>query len=104
MKSKLDKELSLNRFSHPSPSKPFENLICSPLGLIPKIKPGEFRIIHDLSFPAGSFVNDQIPEWYSKVHYESIEDIIKLVKKFGRNSLMANTDIEDGFLTCQYTH
>ena len=97
VKTKLDKELSLKRISHPSPSKPFENLICSPLGLIPKKMPGEFRIIHDLSFPSGSSVNDQIPECNSKVHYESIEDIIKLVKKFGRNSLMAKTDIEDGF-------
>ena len=104
VKSKLDRELSLKRFSHPSPSKPFESLICSPLGLIPKKMPGEFRIIYDLSFPAGSSVNDQIPEWYSKVHYESIEDIIKLVKRFGCNSLMANTDIEDGLLTYQYTH
>jgi hypothetical protein len=33
---------------------PFQNLVCSSLGLIPKNIPGKFRLIHDLSFPKGN--------------------------------------------------
>ena len=34
----------------------------SPLGLVEKKTPGTYRIIHHLSFPEGSSINDGIPE------------------------------------------
>lgn len=67
---KLDKELGLNRISGPHELKPFDNLICSTLGLVPKTLPGEFRIIHDLSFPEGNSVNEHILPEHSVVHYD----------------------------------
>ncbi|XP_062591615.1 uncharacterized protein LOC134253122 [Saccostrea cucullata] len=94
---KLNKELGLNRISGPHVLKPFDNFICSPLGLVPKKLPGEFRIIHDLSFPEGNSVNEHISRENAVVQYDSIENVIQLIKKFGKGALMAKLDIEDGF-------
>lgn len=59
--------------------------------------PGEFRIVHDLSFPEGNSVNEHISRENSVVHYDSIENVIQLIKKFGTGALMAKLVIEDGF-------
>ena len=48
---KLAKESLKGRIAGPFHSPPLENLVCSPLGLVPKNVPGKFRLIHDLSFP-----------------------------------------------------
>ncbi|CAH3107528.1 unnamed protein product, partial [Porites lobata] len=50
------------------------------LGVVPKKTPGEFRIIHHLSYPDGSSVNDFIPDQFSSVQYASIGDAITLIK------------------------
>jgi len=94
---KLSKEMNLGRIAGPFHSKPFDNFHCSPLGLIPKKSMGEFRIIHDLSFPKGNSVNDHIGQEFVNVQYDSIETIIDLVQNCGPNSLMAKLDIEDGY-------
>ena len=49
--NKLQKELGEGYISGPFESPPFKNFIVSPLGLVPKKTPNQFRIIHDLSFP-----------------------------------------------------
>jgi hypothetical protein len=41
---------------------PFSNLQISPLGLVPKKKIGEYRVIHHLSCPNQLSVNDGIPQ------------------------------------------
>lgn len=97
VQEKLTKEFALGRISAPHMQLPFDNYVCSPLGLVPKKTPGEYRIIHDLSFPKNMSVNSHIPKSNSQVQYESIEHVIQLIKQFGPHSLMAKTDIEDGF-------
>lgn len=94
---KISNELALGRISEPHMQVPFENYVCSPLGLVPKKAPGEFRIIHDLSFPKHQSVNSFIPKSNSQVEYESIEHVIQLIKRFGSHALMAKMDIQDGF-------
>ena len=94
---KLEKEFKLGRIAGPYDEIPFKNFVCSPLGLVPKKTSGEFRIIHDLSFPKDQSMNSFIPQQNSTVQYESIDNVIHLVKNFGPYSLMAKTDIEDGF-------
>jgi hypothetical protein len=47
---KLSKEISLNRIAGPFDAPPFQNLQCSPIGLVPKKESSEFRLIHHLSF------------------------------------------------------
>ena len=58
--AKLDKEIAAHRIAGPYSSPPFPHFRISPLGLVPKKKEGEFRLIHHLSFPQGSSLNDGI--------------------------------------------
>ena len=81
----------------PFSKPPFKNLHCSPLGIVPKKDPSEFRLIHHLSYPPGSSVNDFIPEDYSSVHYASINDTISVVKRKGAGCFMAKTDVKSAF-------
>lgn len=64
---------------------------------MPKSEPNKFRIIHDLSFPAQDSVNSKIPREYSRVHYDSIDTVLSLVRQYGMGSFMAKTDIKDAF-------
>ena len=77
--------------------KKIKNLVCSPLGLVPKAVNGKFRLIHDLSYPKGNSVNSLIPRENSEVKYDCIDNVIKLVKYFGRDSYLGKTDVEDAF-------
>ena len=61
LQEKICRELALGRVAGPFPSPPFANVVISPIGLVPKRAPGKFRMIHHLSYPHGSSVNDGIP-------------------------------------------
>ena len=53
--SKIAKELALGRIMGPYDAPPlYSNYRVSPLGVVPKKAPGEFRMIHHLSHPEGS--------------------------------------------------
>ena len=69
----------------------------SPLGLVPKKAPGEFRLIHHLSFPEGSSVNDSIPRELSSVQYATIDDTIKKISSLSAGCFLAKTDIKSAF-------
>lgn len=97
LSSKLEKEWSAGRIAGPFASPPFSNFVSSPLGVVPKKNPGEFRIIHHLSYPEGLSVNDFIPGDKSTVHYASIGNAISLIKSIGRGSFLAKTDIKSAF-------
>lgn len=94
---KLKKELETNRLAGPFDEFPFDNFVVSPLGIVPKKTPGEFRMIHHLSYPKGSSVNDGIDDEYSSVKYARIEDAIKCIKANGENCYLAKTDIKHAF-------
>lgn len=94
---KLCHELLKGRIAGPFKSPPFTNLVCSPLGLVPKSIPGKFRLIHDLSYPKGHSVNSLIPSENSVVRYDNIDTVIQLVRHFGKNALMSKCDVEDAF-------
>ena len=57
---KLSKELTAGGIVGPFDVPPFDPFRVSPLGIIPKKSPGEFRLIHHLSYPAGSSVNREL--------------------------------------------
>ena len=94
---KIQKELSKGRYKGPFSSVPFKDFVCSPLGLVAKKEPGQFRLIHDLSFPRGDSINSSIDKSFSSVSYQNIETVIGLVQAHGRHCLMAKADIEDAF-------
>lgn len=75
--------LNKGRIAGPFLNKPFEHFVVSPLGLVPKGSTGKFRVIH-LSFPKNQSVNSNIPRENSAVQYDSIDQVVDLVQKFGR--------------------
>jgi hypothetical protein len=93
----LSREISLGRIAGPFDSDLCGSIKISPLGLIPKKEPGSYRLIHDLSFPPGNSVNDGISRSDSTVQYENFDTVVELVKKCGRNALMAKCDVEEAF-------
>ena len=94
---KINKEVAKGRYIGPFNSPPFTNFVCSPLGLVSKKEIGQYRLIHDLSYPRGDSVNTFIPKENATVSYQNIETVIELVQHYGRNCLMAKADIEDAF-------
>ena len=77
--NKLQKELAKGYISGPFERPPFKNFIVSPLGLVPKKTPNQFRIIHDLSFPKDQGVNAYIPREFCSVQYKTLDDVVHLV-------------------------
>ncbi|XP_068110929.1 toll-like receptor 7 [Hyperolius riggenbachi] len=95
--SKLAKEREAGRVAGPFTDCPLDGLIVSPLGVVPKKEPGSFRLIHHLSFPKGSSVNDGLSGQDTSVVYTSFDVALRWVRKLGQGSLLAKTDIESAF-------
>ena len=95
--SKLNKELEAGRLAGPFISPPLKYFRVSPLGLVPKKQPGDFRMIHHLSFPNGTSVNDGIPDIETSVRYATVDDAIRLIKQAGPGCFLAKTDIKNVF-------
>ena len=74
--AKLDKEIAAHRIAGPYSSPPFPQFRISPLGLVPKKTEGEFRLIHYLSFPQGSSLNDGISSEFTSVSYATVTPFI----------------------------
>nr|XP_034994623.1 uncharacterized protein LOC118096659 [Zootoca vivipara] len=94
---KINKEIAAGRVAGPFTTPPIPDLHISPLGMVPKKNPGEFRLIHNLSFPPGKSVNDGIPQDLCTVKYASFDQAVKLVRQFGKGALLAKCDIESAF-------
>ena len=97
VQEKLLDEIHLGRIAGPFPGRPFQNLICSPIGLVPKREPNKFRMIHHLSFPEGQSVNDYIDKELCTVHYASFDTAVELVVKAGRGAWLAKADVKSAF-------
>lgn len=97
VREKLSKEISLGRISGPFLSPPFPTFRSSPLALIPKSVPGEYRLILNLSYPPEKSVNDFIDKEHCTVRYSSIDDAVKMVQKLGKGALLAKADIKSAF-------
>ena len=97
VEDKLNKEVALGRLAGPFTQPPFSNFCISPLGVVPKKTPGEYRLIHHLSFPKGSSINDNISDEFTSVSYANIQDAIRNIKLAGRGCHLAKTDIKNAF-------
>ena len=95
--AKLQKEIDAGRIVGPFRTHPFPVFRTSPIGLVPKKTPNEFRLIHHLSYPKGLSVNDSIPDDCSSVHYATISDAVNILKNLGAGCYMAKTDIKSAF-------
>ena len=100
MSDKLSKELAAGRIVGPFDAPPFKPFRVSPLaalGIVAKKLPGEFRLIHHLSYPEGLSVNDGIPKELATVRYATIDDAVRLFKSPGKGCFLAKTDIKSAF-------
>ena len=71
---KLTKDVHLGHMARPFVSSSIPNLSISPIGLVPKSKPGCFRLIHNLLFPSTTSVNGGIDKQYCSVRYSSFDE------------------------------
>ena len=95
--AKLSTELNAHRLAGPFSSPPFPVFRVSPLGLVPKKVEGEFRLIHHLSYPRGSSLNDGISFDYTSVSFATVEEAIGLIKSVGQNCFLVRTDVKNAF-------
>lgn len=89
VQSKLDREVELGWLAGPFSEPPFSTFCVSPLGVVPKKTPGDFRLIHHLSFPRGSSINNGISEEFSSVSCATIQDAIRNIWLSGHGSFLA---------------
>ena len=58
-------------------------------------KPGKWRLIIDLSSPAGASVNDGISSDLSSVSYVSVDHLSSLVMSVGKGAFLVKADIKE---------
>ena len=77
---------------------PPDNFVGSPLGAFEKKRSrGKYRVIHDLSWPPGQSINENI-DIDSSVHYVTIDDIVNRVTSYGIKGVkMASLDLEAAY-------
>ncbi|XP_063772971.1 uncharacterized protein LOC134909710 isoform X2 [Pseudophryne corroboree] len=97
LREKVDKEVRLGRMEGPFRSPPVDDLVISPVGVVPKKTPGVFRLIQHLSYPPGASVNDAIPPAHCSVVYQSFDEALEMVRSYGSGALMAKIDVESAF-------
>jgi hypothetical protein len=95
--AQIIKEIKLGRVAGPFSKRPFPNLIVSPIGLVPKKTPGEYRMIHHLSYPSGESINDFIDPDLCTVQYTSFDEAVHLVQDLGRNCKLFKSDIKSAY-------
>jgi len=94
----LQSEVQLGRVAGPFSESPLPVLHVSRFGVIPKRhQPGKWRLILDLSSPAGHSVNDGIAGEDYSLQYMKVDDIIAGIMRLGRGSLMAKFDVQNAY-------
>ena len=71
---------------------------CSPFGVIPKKhKPNKWRLIVDLSTPAGHRINDGISKELASLSYVLVDDVVACALKEGTEALLAKMDVKQAY-------
>lgn len=97
VQQKIDKEVLAGRVAGPFQKIPLEHLRISPIGLVPKKTPGEYRLIHHLSYPTGSSVNDFIDPLFCSVQYTSFDEAVYMLQDLGRHCKIFKMDLKNAF-------
>ena len=97
VKQKIQAEIDAGRVANPFDSWPIPTLRVLPLGLVPKWEPGEYRLIHHLSYPSVDSVNDFIDRDLCSVQYTSFDEAVHMVQDLGRACLLGKSDIKSAF-------
>ena len=96
IKDTITKELSKRRIRGPFAELPYQTFQLNPISAIPK-KNGKYRMISNLSSPAGKSINDGISDDFARVSYASLDSAINLIIRAGPNAFMSKSDIESAF-------
>lgn len=94
--AKIQKEIQLGRILGPLKQSPISNLHCSPVGVVPK-KQGGWRMIINLSSPAGRSVNNFIDPQECTVKYSSFDEAVQMIQNLGPNALIGKMDVSNAF-------
>ena len=97
VEEKLAKKIFQGRIAGPFHELPFVNMHISPIGVVPKKEVGQYRLIHNLSYPTDKSINDHIPDELKTVHYSSIDDAIDIILNLSPSATMSKTDISNAF-------
>ena len=97
VRQKIMKEVEAGRVAGPFDTRPLPALRVSPLGLVPKKEPGEYRLIHHLSYPPGKSLNDFIDPKLCSVQYTQFDAAINMVHDLGKGCLLGKSDIKSAF-------
>ena len=97
IRDRLHKEVKLGHMWGPFKEPPFEHLMCSPVGLVPKKESDEMRMIMHLSFPYGASINDFIDQDKASTQYQQFDDAVRLVRQQGQGCYMAMGDVKSAF-------
>ena len=62
-----------------------------------KKEPGEYRLLHDLSFPEGHSVNDNISTEKGKTTYQTLDQVITTIVEVGSYSILSKFDVEHAY-------
>ena len=91
----LGQELLLNRMVVVHPVQvSYIHCHISPFGVIPKrAKPGQWRLIVDLSSPSSASVNDGIDKDMCSVSYVTVDQVVDELLRLGPGALMGKVDI-----------
>ena len=84
---KLQKELEKGRIAGPFDEAPFEHFKVSPLSIREKQTKGQYRLLHNLSFPYDKrSVNGNIPKEDATVQYSSVSEAVKIIRQYGKST------------------
>ena len=97
IRDRLQKELQMGRMLGPFREPPFPDLMCSPVGLVPKKDTDEMHMIMHLSYLYGQSINDFINPVKASTSYQTFDDAIKLVVKQGRFCWISEGDVKLAF-------
>ena len=88
----------MNRIAGRFKQEPFSHFKTSPLGLVEKKIPCNFRLIHHLSYPPGDSISDGISPEDAHVRYQSIDHAAQQLQQLGQGVFfLSKTDIADAF-------
>ena len=96
--NKVMKEVEADRYAGPFKDPPFKEFIQSLIGLVPKDRGHDTRLIFHLSFPCtGDSVNSGMPEDFCSVKYPDFSEAVKRCIEEGKFCFIAKSDMKRAF-------
>ena len=80
----------------PVPKQALHRVFLSPLGAVPKKNSLKFRTIHNLSFPHGHSINDNVVSLPAR-KYATVDDAANVLCAVGQGCFLSKLDIRDAY-------